>query len=71
MIYKKYLLIIGVLFLFGCNAEEVVVNPQLIEDCIPIDNLNKREQCLLKLKAKGLELRKKSLGSPEFKYKNW
>lgn len=73
MIYKKYLPLIGLLFLLtGCDAEEEeVIDPQTFDDCKPINDLNKREQCLLKLKAKGLELRKESLGSSKFGYKNW
>ena len=69
---KKIIVISGIaLITTGCFEEDVeVVNPQTMEDCIPINNANKRDQCKMKVTAllnkKGAEARKKSLGSPDF-----
>lgn len=69
---KKIIVITGIaLITTGCFEEDVeVVNPQSMEDCIPINNSNKRDQCKMKVTAllnkKGAEARKKSLGSPDF-----
>jgi len=70
---KKIIVISGLaLMTAGCFEEEdvEVINPQSMEDCIPINNSTKRDQCKMKvtvlLNKKGAEARKKSLGSPDF-----
>lgn len=57
----------------GCFEEEAeieVVDPKSMEDCIPINNADKRDQCKMQvsiyLDKKAAELRKKALGSPDF-----
>ena len=57
----------------GCfedEAEIEVINPQSMEECIPINNANKRDQCKMQvsvyLSKKSAEKRKKTLGSPDF-----
>lgn len=57
----------------GCFEEEAeieVVNPQSLEECIPINNANKRDKCKMEvsvyLSKKSAVLKKKTLGSPDF-----
>ncbi len=69
---KKNIVVITALAILstGCFEEEdvEVINPQSMEECIPINNANKRDQCKMQvttfLKKKGIELRKKTTGSP-------
>lgn len=55
---------------FDKETEVEVINPQSMADCIPINNADKRDQCKMQvsvyLDKKAAELRKKTLGSPEF-----
>lgn len=64
----KNIIVISTLAILSssCSKEETeieVVNPQSLEDCMPIKNSNKFEKC--KLEA-GIFRRKQSLGSPYF-----
>ena len=67
---KNIIVITGLVILAtGCFEDDVeVINPQSMEECIPINNANKRDQCKMQvtafLKNKGIELRKKTTGSP-------
>lgn len=72
---KNIIVITGLAILTaGCFEDDdvEVINPQSMKECIPIKNMNKRDQCKMQvteyLSKKGMDLKKRSLGSKKSKY---